>query len=147
MHASITIPALFSILSTFMIGCGLGNVFLSIPHHSTILTSTKFSIVPLSTSMLAVAVPQVCLKTTLISREFLWLTYTQSKDMARTQATQVEPSKKMRRVDHSRSTHPITVSFLSHLSPVSLLAWPFCLGLQLPHLHWQVCCYWFQLFR
>ena len=71
MHASITIPALFSILSMFMIGRGLGNVFLGIPHHSALLTSTKFSIMPVSTSMLVVAVPQVCLKTTLISREFL----------------------------------------------------------------------------
>jgi hypothetical protein len=54
----LTILALFSVPSTLMIGRGFGNVFLGIAHHSAVQISTKFSVAPLSTSVLAVAVPR-----------------------------------------------------------------------------------------
>ena len=105
MHASVTIPALFSVPSTFMIGRGLGRIFLGSPHHSAVCTSIKFSVAPLSMSALAVAFSRVRSKFTLIFREFLWLTYTRSRDMAHTQATRVKLSKKTKTVDRSESTH------------------------------------------
>ena len=134
-HASVTIPALFLVLSTFTIGHGLGNVFLGIPNCSAVLTSTKFSVAPLSISALAVTVPQVHSKTTLILRGFLWLTYTWSRDMACTQATWVEPSKKIRMADHSESVHPAVEFFLLCSSLISLSVQPFYPGLQLLCLH------------
>ena len=76
MHASVTIPALFSVPSTFTIGHGLGRVFLGSPHRSAVRTSIKFSVAPLSISALAVALSCVRSKFTLMFREFLWLTYT-----------------------------------------------------------------------
>ena len=94
-----TAPALFSMPSTFMIGLGLNSVFLGIPQRSAVQISMKFSVVPLSTSALAVAIPCVCSKSTFIFNKFLWLTYMRSKDKARTQATRVEPSKKMEMPD------------------------------------------------
>jgi hypothetical protein len=60
MHASLTIPALFSVPSTLMIGLGLGNIFWGIAHRSAVQMSTKFSVAPLSTSVLTVAVPREC---------------------------------------------------------------------------------------
>ena len=134
MHASVTIPALFSVPSTFTMGRGLGRTFLGNPHHFTICMLMKFSVTPLSTSMLAVAFSHVHSKFTLIFREFLWLTYTQSRDMACTQATQVEPSKKMKTVDRLGSTHPAVEFSLLHSSLISLSAQLFYLESQLLHL-------------
>ena len=121
MHASVTIPALFSVPSTFTIGHGLGRVFLGNPHHSAVRTSMKFSVAPLSISVLAVALSRVRSKFTLMFREFLWLTYTRSRDMARTQATQVEPSKKTKTVDRSKSTRLAAEFFPLRSSPRFLL--------------------------
>ena len=134
MHASVTIPALFSVPSTFTIGRGLGRIFLGSPHHSAVHMSIKFSVAPLLISALAVAFSCVRSKFTLIFREFLWLTYTRSRDMAHTQATWVELSKKMKMADRSRSTHLAVESFPLRSSPRFLLVWPFCLESQLPHL-------------
>ena len=130
MHASVTIPALFSILFMFTIGYDLGNVFLGIPHRSAILTSTKFSVAPLSISVFAVAIPQIRSKTTSILREFLWLMYTQSKDMAYTQATRVKLSKKIKMVDHLGSTCPAVEFFcygsvLAGLNSLIICDWQF----------------------
>ena len=52
----------------------------------------------------------------------------QSKDMACTQATQVKPSKKMRRVDHLKLTHPAGEFSLLHSSLKFLSAQPFYPG-------------------
>ena len=135
MHALVTIPALFSVPLMFMMGRGLGRTFLGNPHRSTIRMSMKFSVALLSTSALAVAFSRVHSKFTLIFRGFLWLTYTQSRDMARTQATWIEPSKKMKMVDRSGSTHPAVEFSLLHSSLISLSARLFCLVLWLSHLH------------
>ena len=134
MHASVTIPALFSVPSTFTIGHGLGRVFLGNPHRSTVRTSIKFSVAPLSMSALAVAFSCVRSKFTLIFREFLWLTYTRSRDMARTQATRVEPSKKTKTVDHSKSTHLAAGFFPLRSFPRFLSVRLSCLESLLPRL-------------
>ena len=55
--------------------------------------------------------------------------YTQSKNMAQTQATWVELSKKTKMADHLESAHPAVESSLLHSSLISLLVRPFYLEL------------------
>jgi hypothetical protein len=54
-----------------MIGRGFGNVFRGIAQRSAVRMSTKFSVAPLSTSALAVAVPRECSNFTGIFKDFL----------------------------------------------------------------------------
>ena len=110
MQALQTIPAQFSVPLMFTISHGTGSFFLGMCHCSAVHWSTKFSVAPLSISALAVAIPCACLNRTAIFNKFLWLTYTQSKDKAHTQATWVEPSKKTKTelIHHPLSTCPAT---------------------------------------